>query len=797
MAGTAGRLSALKPAATTNTTLYTCPVGRSASVVLNVCNQSSSASSYRVALRNYNQIITTTSSAHTFNIGNPISAYRLRITPGIRASEYDPGNLYESDSGAWKLNILDVFRDTSLLTIPTKVANVGTISYGSLTGGNFTAGNTLTDSTSGLTATALGTNTINGQIFINLPVLSTSETTVRFASLPGASMATNKYLAISTPVGAGSTTEIVRVSAYTSSQYSATIVRAQQGTTAAVILPGAAATILNITATTTTVNEGAVLSSTDTNITVASTTGIFVGDYIKIDNEFCSVSNVDAGTSTLLVSRAALGSTAATHTDGSTVTRVSNDGTIRLNYFCETPAPAAAALAYTVTEGPSTYTFSGSATGNNPSLVVNIGDTLTFSVTAASNPFYIITSSGAYNPANQVAGVTGQGSISGNVVWDTTGVSAGTYYYISSNSELFGGTITVQSPPSTPTITSGAVSARVLTNSTTFSSGSEFVYDLTNTGIFEWSTSNLSLNSGRIYRFTQTDATNTAHPLRFSDNMSGAPLYTSGVTNAGTPGSAGSYTQIDLSTTSLTTIYTLSTTSNEVSYGSEFTIDSDPQYSEIFVYDVTNTPNSLDTFSSGTTTQVTQTINYVSSAPYGYVQDFTSTSLKVSLVGKTSSFSTVTTSISGSSGATTLTVGSATGLALGMSVAGANVGTGAVITNISGTTITVSVANQAAVSTTGTFNHRFYDTPLVAAATRTFAEVSSFTDIDAADYILYDKALAGNSTDKNTGIVVGPGQSLMVYSGANALSYSVDGFEDSTTDWTTVHYVTSAGGNAP
>ena len=337
----------------------------------------------------------------------------------------------------------------------------------------------------------------------------------------------------------------------------------------------------------------------------------------------------------------------------------------------------------------------------------------------------------------------------------------------------------------------------MLTNSTTFSSGSEFVYDLTNTGIFEWSTSNLSLNSGRIYRFTQTDATNTAHPLRFSDNMSGAPLYTSGVTNAGTPGSSGSYTQIDLSTTSLTTIYTLSTTSNEVSYGSEFTIDSDPQYSEIFVYDVTNTPNSLDTFSSGNTTQVTQTINYVSSAPYGYVQDFTSTSLKVSLVGKTSSFSTVTTSISGSSGATTLTVGSATGLALGMSVAGTNVGTGAVITNISGTTITVSVANQAAVSTTGTFNHRFYDTPLVAAATRTFAEVSSFTDIDAADYILYDKALAGNSTDKNTGIVVGPGQSLMVYSGANALSYSVDGFEDSTTDWTTVHYVTSAGGNAP
>ena len=72
------------------------------------------------------------------------------------------------------------------------------------------------------------------------------------------------------------------------------------------------------------------------------------------------------------------------------------------------------------------------------------------------------------------------------------------------------------------------------------------------------------------------------------------------------------------------------------------------------------------------------------------------------------------------------------------------------------------------------------------------------TDITDADYILYDKALAGNSTDKNTGIVIGPGSSIMVYSTANAISYVVNGFVDVTSDWTTVQYAyTSQTGGGP
>lgn len=64
---------------------------------------------------------------------------------------------------------------------------------------------------------------------------------------------------------------------------------------------------------------------------------------------------------------------------------------------------------------------------------------------------------------------------------------------------------------------------------------------------------------------------------------------------------------------------------------------------------------------------------------------------------------TVTTSITGSSGAATITVGSNTGLVVGMGASGTGIATGAKIVNINGTTITLSVNNSGAVSGTGTF----------------------------------------------------------------------------------------------
>ena len=58
----------------------------------------------------------------------------------------------------------------------------------------------------------------------------------------------------------------------------------------------------------------------------------------------------------------------------------------------------------------------------------------------------------------------------------------------------------------------------------------------------------LYLQEGKTYRFDQSNATNSGHPLRFSTTSggshSGGSEYTTGVTTVGTPGSAGAYTQI-------------------------------------------------------------------------------------------------------------------------------------------------------------------------------------------------------------------------------------------------------------
>lgn len=65
--------------------------------------------------------------------------------------------------------------------------------------------------------------------------------------------------------------------------------------------------------------------------------------------------------------------------------------------------------------------------------------------------------------------------------------------------------------------------------------------------------------------------------------------------------------------------------------------------------------------------------------------------------------SSLTTTISGTSGATSITVGSATGILIGQLVSGTGIAANTSVTAITGTTITLSNANTGAVSGTGTF----------------------------------------------------------------------------------------------
>ena len=88
----------------------------------------------------------------------------------------------------------------------------------------------------------------------------------------------------------------------------------------------------------------------------------------------------------------------------------------------------------------------------------------------------------------------------------------------------------------------------------------------------------------------------------------------------------------------------------------------------------------------------------------------------------------------GTSGASTIVVSSATGIVLNQSVVGTGVGVGAIVTTIVGTTITLSVVNSGAVS--GTMSFSGLNLTLSANATATLVETANFETV-AGQVILW------------------------------------------------------------
>ena len=96
--------------------------------------------------------------------------------------------------------------------------------------------------------------------------------------------------------------------------------RGQLQTSAASHAAKSQITLIEAAGTSSTINEGSTFTSSDTTLTVTSATALAgsTNSYIRIDDEFLRISGV-AGDN-LTVERGVLGSTAAAHTDGSTVT---------------------------------------------------------------------------------------------------------------------------------------------------------------------------------------------------------------------------------------------------------------------------------------------------------------------------------------------------------------------------------------------------------------------------------------------------------------------------------------------
>ena len=740
---TAGRLAAAKPGATTNTTVYRCPTTVTGSTVLNVCNQSGSAATYRTALRDYDQVLhlsgtqSSTGAAASplkFAKGNPITAYKLKTNPGFQDAAAIPGTTFTSTNGA-VASILDVFKPTSDVTYYTIVAPVSQTQLAANSqAGTFSDGETITGATSGLTAVYRGG--ADTEITLQFTDVTTAATTFNISRNTG--LADGMYLTLGIAQntdGSPATTEVVSINAsgINTTTNVLTVTRGALGTTPLVIPAGRACNAWSASATVTTIDEGATFASGDQTLTVADSTGFVSGSKMLIDNEILNITDV-AGND-ITVERAQYGTGDVDHNNGATVTLLTDNGVYLANYFTE---------AESVSGGTS-----------------NASATLGFTTTADA----------VINTKYLVSLTQGSGHI-----------------------QL----------------------ASVL------------------------------VRTDRTYKFDLSDSSCNNYPLKFSADESEGPNadptpgteYTAGVSKVGTAGTSGAYTSIAVTESTEINIFAYadgSPAGSTLGVGFSLAVDEDPAYEEIYIYDVKG--EALVAGDSFTVNSVTYTVlaSGVTPGPYGYVQSYdpVNAHLKIALGEGSAGFTAGTDFYD----TPTLNNGTRTiaevvdGKILSINSIGAADGSRAAgtysISAPSGTTgsgtgdtysIVVDGSGAATVTVVdGGKGHAAADTITVndsllgsgggAALTFNVATVSTGVNTDQAaiynaeDYVFYGKSVAANSTDKNSAIIVGPGQNLTVYSSAGDLSYVVTGFESPSDDFTVVNMTKVAseggGGAAP
>ena len=726
---TAGRLAASKPGATTNTVLYRTPITKSASTVLQVCNQSGSGATYRAALRDYEQVLHLdglNTSTYKFAKGNPISGYKITLNPGFQDTAAIPGTTFATTNGA-TATILDVFKPTTEVVYYAQVKPISTVSIDpDGTAGTFTNGETLTGSVSGYTAIFRGMNANTG-IFGQYTDVASGATSVSISRTTG--LADGMYITHGTNPSTLLGGEVVTINAsgINTTTNELTITRGALGTTGIAIPAGSAVNAWSASATVSTIAEGSTYVAGDTTLTVANSTGFTSGGIIIIDNELAQVTEVNGND--LTVVRGRYGTADVDHNDGVNVTLLTNNGTYLLNYWSE-------------------------------------GETVTGS---ASNATSVLT----YNTATEA-------TIALQYITTETGAAATDHIIQTIN----------------------------------------------------------SFNVNRTYKYDLTDSSNTNYPLKFSvDDSEGTngtgTEYTAGVSKVGTAGQAGAYTSIDVTDDTQSNIFAYADgtpAGSTTGVGFSISVNDNPSYTDIFIYDVAGEAlAAADTFTISDTTQTIEA-NGVSAGPFGYVQDYDASTCHLFVtIGEGSqafanndAFYDSPTLNNGIRQLTTVRTGKA--LTLGSPSAADGSRTAGTYTNISpnstggsgdiaSTKVTVVVDGSGAATITllnGGYGHAGSDTLTIndaqlggggaANLTVDVSTVSTGIHTDQTgiyndeDYIYYGKAIAANVTDKNSSIIVGPGQNLLVYSSAADLSYQANGFETSSDDYEVVNMTKIATG---
>ena len=740
---TAGRLAAAKPGATTNTTVYRCPTTVTGSTVLNVCNQSGSAVTYRTALRDYDQVLhlsgtqSSTGAAASplkFAKGNPITAYKLKTNPGFQDAAAIPGTTFTSTNGAIA-SILDVFKPTSDVTYYTIVAPVSQTQLAANSqAGTFSDGETITGATSGLTAVYRGG--ADTELTLQFTDVTTAATTFNISRNTG--LADGMYLTLGIAQntdGSPASTEVVSINAsgINTTTNVVTVTRGALGTTPYAIPAGRVTNAWSASATVTTIDEGATFASGDQTLTVADSTGFVSGSKMLIDNEILNITDV-AGND-ITVERGQYGTGDVDHNNGATVTLLTDNGVYLANYFTE---------------------------------------------------------------AENISGGTSNASA-------TLGFSTATDAVINNKYLL--------------SLTQG--SGHILENS-------------------------VSIRTDRTYKFDLSDSSCNNYPLKFSADESEGPNadptpgteYTAGVSKVGTAGTGGAYTSIAVTTSTEINTFAYadgSPAGSTLGIGFSLAVDEDPAYEEIYIYDVKG--EALVAGDSFTVNSVTYTVlaSGVTAGPFGYVQSYdpVNAHLKIALGEGSAGFAAGTefydtptlnngtrllAEVVDGKILTINSVGAADGSraagTYSISAPSGTTGSGTgdtysiVVDGSGAATVTVIDGGKGhAAANTITINDSLLGSGGGAALTFNVATVSTGVNTDQAaiynaeDYVFYGKEVAANATDKNSAIIVGPGQNLTVYSSAGDLSYVVTGFESPSDDFTVVNMTKVAseggGGAAP